>query len=205
MAKPPTMTGARANPPFVKQAPDWQGCLVACGRKGAKEALGSAVDLRVLTYQRARRLMGASASGPTNSQQVERMWQSLGMSRGVHYRPLFYRPWAEARDLAKQGWSLIWFVWYAHINSNARDWSGDRNFNGGHAIYTKHRWFGAKTRMWMFGEHDPLHDGRRNNIPQGPVRIPQKHLRLATQRYAAVYGNRPANNGLFVGFAVRRP
>lgn len=110
----------------------------------------------------------------------------------------------------------VWFDFqlaYAVVNNRMPKVSGDKAFRGYHAV-------GAALRTMVVAEStryvrvwDPLNDGRRNNIPEGPVMWPLWLLGAAAEDMRVKVASEPDKYstvgkyygaGTFVGILVRR-
>lgn len=147
------------------------------------------------SFTRIREIGGAKY-GPTGLQFSAKVFQHYGLENGPDYRMFYWRPWSEVRDLIERGWHATLYIDNGYLNNKARSLSGDKNFDGTHAVLICGRWWSDRRNQWRVGMYDPLHDGRRDNIPDGPINAPQWPYRIAAGKVAG--------EGRVHGYAVKK-
>lgn len=77
----------------------------------------------------------------------------------------------EIRAALVVGYYVVAAINYRFLNAQsfASKLSGDRGFDGNHAIGLDGTELVETTGAYWIGDHDPLHDGRRVALPKGPV------------------------------------
>ena len=90
-------------------------------------------------------------------------------------------------------------VHYGEWNKRTSGYTGDPNFQGGHSMLVKGQRYYRGTKQWLV--LDPLEDGRRSNIRQGPTWRNASAVIAAMERFAGGQGRCYA--GVFGGGGKR--
>jgi len=140
--------------------------------------------------------MGTPGNVTTNVYDAERGVESYDHVPGrhdLHYRVV--RTTGEAKDAVLHGRPVQLAIDYGDLNRTGR--TGDPNFRDGHSVLVKGQRNRGSTIEWRL--FDPLDDGRRQGIPQGPRWVSRERLVSALEAFqpGTVYA------GVFTGGASR--
>jgi hypothetical protein len=173
--------------PFHDPATDQVDCNVAQASQALELVTGVQLDAK------ATRTFGQEATGPTGNVFARKAFMAQGLVAEIDYRMLWSAPTDDVRNLLKLGWYVVLYVDYGIINAQAPQISGDKNFDGYHAIGLSDWWRGKLGVSVHY--HDPLADGRHPLTPKGVQVAKFSNIRDAAYGYT----HKP---GLVQGYAV---
>jgi hypothetical protein len=147
-----------------------------CGPASTADAVSLITSNRIKpTITQIRERMGKTANVPTGLDD----WQKAIRSYKLTSEKVVGGDWSLVLDRLKASGGVILVIKYSEI---PRPLKGDKFYDDAHAVFI-HGPVIKKDSINTVCLHDPLHDGRRSNIPLGPIMVELPIYRKATQAY----------------------
>jgi hypothetical protein len=177
---------------FHNEATEGKDCNVAMVSEAAEIKTG------IKLTAKETRARGLEPTGTTGSHLAGRVFESLGMEKGLDgdYITFVEMPIQDLRALLDAGWFVDLFVMYGALREAAPELVCDGRYSGAHSVAIFDWWRSATPQP--HGRRtvhiaDPLSDGRASGslghrAPQGVRAVPFRPVRDAAYAYSKLVG-----------------